>query len=338
MLRFPYLDISGSDGSNLVDRLQADFIGVQITDLEGGESDEALIRLRRSRPYRLPPPKDAPFKVTVGWTKAGALMTGEYRFQRVIYAGDPESGEEMSLVCRAVDDTDALKRFDSEHFDAENGHQTYGDVLRTLAGRAGLGAAIDPEIAKIPLPGGYLLRWKQSVIGLAADIGDELGAIVKPQAGQLTVRLRGSFKTPSGDSLPGVTIQRDPEYAYQADIDGLFGFGSVTTDWFDSSKGRPTEVLKSLSGGLARFALPHLSGSKAYAEAASSAAAQRLQAETATATFECLGNALAVAGAPVRPQGFGPDIDGVNWMAVSVFHDIGPERGWVTTIDCVNAG
>lgn len=331
--RPPYLRISGPGEANLVDRLSRDFVGVRITDLEGGESDELTIRIRRRKPYRLPPAPETPFTVHVGWDATSAAMTGTYLFQRIGYTGDPEAGEEMQLVCRAADFTDALKRVDSEHFDEENGHHTYGDVFRTIAARAGLGAAIDPEIAKIPLAGGYLLRWKQSAIGLATDLSDELGAIVKPQAGKLTVRRQGSFQSPSGESLPPIRVVHDPDYGWQADIEPRYGFKEVSGSWFNSGSGRPVDALKSLGRGAGRLALPHLVGSEALATAMSAAAAQRLEAETATAVFEMPGNAAAVAGAPVKPEGYGPDVDGLSWEAEAVYHEVGPDRGWITTVE-----
>lgn len=333
MNRQPYLEVIGPDGVNLAERFQSEFIGIRITDLAYGEADELLIRFRRQKPYLMPPPVDTEFTARLGWSKEGAVITGTYRYQRTLYQGEPESGQEMALVCRSADFTDALKRVDSEHFDEETGHKTYGDVLRTLAQRAGLDAAIDPELDSLRLPGGYLLRWKQSAIGLAADIGDELGAIVKPQAGKLTVRRSGSFQAPSGSSLPEVRIPFDPNHAFQVDIEPRYGFSEVATGWFDGSKGRTDEMLEHLEGGFARFALPHLGSSQEYAAAASRAAAQKLEAITAAGYFEMMGEPYAVAGASVRPKGFGPDIDAVNWEATAVYHDAGPDRGWITTVE-----
>ncbi|HEX2020263.1 MAG TPA: hypothetical protein VGO17_15115 [Aurantimonas sp.] len=333
MLRTPYIEVTGPDGRNLAERFADEFVGIRVTDLAIGEIDELAIMFRRRKPYLMPPASGTEFRAKLGWTRNEALMLGSFRYERTQYAGDPERGQEMVLICRAADMTDGWKRVDSEHFDEETGHKTYGDVLTTLAERQGLPAAIDEEIARIPLAGGYLLRWKQSAIGMASDIADDLGAIVKLQAGKLTVRRNGSFRSPSGAPLPSVVIPFDPNYAFQVDIEPRYGFSEVSAGWFDSGTGRPVEALKSLGRGFARLALPHLSPSRDFAEAIAGAAAQRLEAETATAYFEMAGNPEAVAGAPVRPDGFGPDIDGVNWEARAVYHDAGPDRGWITTVE-----
>ena len=42
---------------------------------------------------------------------------------------------------------------------------------------------------------------------------------------------------------------------------------------------------------------------------------------------------IAKAGAPARPEGFGPDIDSVNWEISAVYHDASPDRGWTTSIE-----
>ena len=333
MLRKPYIEVNGPDGRNLADRFDAEFIGIHVTDLAIGEVDELTIRFRRKRPYLLPPAPQTKFTVKLGWSASTALMMGTFAYERTQYTGTPETGQEMALVCRAADMTDGWKRVDSEHFDEETGHKTYGDVLKSLADREGVSAAIDKDLEQLPLAGGYLLRWKQSAIGLAADLADDLGAIVKLQAGILTVRKSGSFQSASGIPLPAVRIPFDPNYGFQVDIEPRYGFSEVSSGWFDGGAGRPMDALRSLGKGFARLALPHLAPSQDYAEVAAGAAAQRLEAETATGYFEMAGDATAVGGAPVKPEGFGPDIDSVNWEAKAVYHDAGPDRGWTTTVE-----
>lgn len=133
-------------------------------------------------------------------------------------------------------------------------------------------------------------------------------------------------------------IPHDPNSFFQVDITPRYGFAEVTTPWFDPAFGRSLDTLKALGQGAARFALPHLAGSEALATALS-AAAQHLEAETASGLFQSAGQPYAVAGSQVRPQGFGPDIDNLDWEAVAVVHDIDPEAGgWLTTIETRNAG
>ncbi|RLQ88929.1 hypothetical protein [Notoacmeibacter ruber] len=332
-MRTPEIVITGPDGRNLAERLADLFIGVRISDLAMGEADELQIRFRRQRPYLQPPAADTEFRAAIGW-KGGPLSEfGTFRYQRTLYTGEPESGQEMVLVCRAVEMSDGWKGVDSEHFDEENGHRTYGDVLRTLARREGLPAAIDPAIDALELPGGYLLRWRQSAVGLASEIGEDLGAIVKLQAGKLTVRRRGTSQTPSGSSLPPIVIPFDPNRSFQVDIEPRYGVASVAGGWFDASAGRPKEALAQLGRGSARIGLPHLFGSEQLAAAVAGAAAARMEAETAKAIFEMEGDARAVADAPVRPQGFGPDIDNINWIALACYHEAGPEAGWSTIVE-----
>ncbi|EAU40140.1 phage-related tail protein [Fulvimarina pelagi HTCC2506] len=332
-IRVPFIDVKGPSGVNLAERFGDEFVGVRITDLDGGEADELVIRFRRRKPYLQPPPVDTEFTAALGWDPRGALVTGTYKYQRTQYSGDPEGGQEMNLVCRSADFTDALKRVDTEHFDAETGHRTYGDVLDELARRAGLSTAIDDELRAIPLAGGYLLRWKQSAIGFASDIAEELGAIVKPQAGRLTARRKGSFASPSGSDLPDVRIPFDPNYAWQVDLEPRFGQFEVAAGWFDAGKGRPEETLKALGNGIARFAMPHIAPSIDFAKAAAEGTARRLEAETATGFFQFAGDATAVAGARAVAEGYGPDVDAVNWEIRAVYHEAGPDMGWTTTIE-----
>jgi phage protein D len=333
MLRTPYIEVTGPDGRNLAERFADEFVGIRVTDVAIGEADEVAIMFRRRKPYLLPPEPKTQFTVKLGWTRDQALMMGSFLYERTEYSGNPEQGQEMVLICRAAEMTDAWKRSDSENFDEETGHKTYGDIFRTFAERAGVGVSLDEKIAALPLAGGYMLRWKQSAIGFISDIADDLGAVVKLQAGFLTVRPLHSMKSPSGDQLPFVLISFDPNYAFQVDLEPRYDFGEVAAGWFDPETGRSVEALKRLRLADARLQLPHTAGSQSLAEALAEASSRRVGANRANAYFEMAGNEYAVAGAPVQPEGFGPDIDDIKWVAYAVYHEAGPDRGWITTVE-----
>lgn len=331
-LRRPVLRVVGPGATNLVDRWGSALLGVTITDQAGYESDECTIRMRRRPPYMAPPPKGTPYTVSIGWSDGGLSKTGLYTFQRAQISGSPEEGQEMHLVCRAGDYIDKLKAVGSAHYDAGNGFGTAGKIFRRLAEDAGLEPVIAAEIDAIEIP--YRLRWQQSPADFATSLGDDLGAMVKPQAGKLLVTPRGGGQSGSGQSLPPVHVYFDPSYGFEVDLEPRASFEEVAAPWFDGAAGRIEEESRQTDQQQSRYALPHPYPTKDEAARAAGAAAQELGRWTGTGRFEMAGNAAAVAEAPVIAHGFGPGIDDVDWTASTVTHEIDPENaGWVTTVE-----
>lgn len=332
-LRRPYLSVTGG-GIDYVVRLGERLAGVTLTDLGGYESDEATIRIRGRF---APPARGTEFRVTAGWESSAMSLAGLYSFQRLSRSGDPESGEETHLICRAADFIDKMKMIDSEHFDDENGHTTYGDVIRTLARRVGVPAAIEGGIGSIPLPKvhgkPYLLRYQQSAIDLLTDIGDEIGAVIKPQAGRLVVRPRGSGQSVSGGALGTITLIFDRNYEYSVDIEPRNEFQKVIGGWFDPAKGRRVEEETSTRFQASRIAMPHPRASKEAAERVARALAQETGRYTGTGSFQSAGLPGAKAEMPVRCVGYGPGIDDIDWISSQVTHEIVPNVGWTTTVE-----
>lgn len=330
IVRKPILRVYGPSGLDIVPKLGPTLLGVHITDQPGYESDECTIRVARKPPFMPPPAKGTRYRVEAMWEKTGPSFVGIYEVQRVHFGGDPESGEEMEIVCRAGDFADKLKAVDSEHFDEENGHHTAGDIFRTVAGQAGLAAVVSPAIDNIPIP--YRLRWQQSRIDFLTDLGDDVGALVKPQGGKLVVTERGSGASGSGKPLHPIVIVRDPSYSYDVDIEPRSDFHEVSVPFFDEGSGRIRTAKKEKGADGARLALPHPYPSEAEAKKAAEAAGQEAARYVGTGTFEMAGNPDAYAGAPVTCRGFGAGIDDVDWVAAGVEHEISPES-WVTSVE-----
>lgn len=327
-VRQPFLSISGAGGTNLVPQWGGAFLGVTITDQAGYESDEAVIRFRA--PPFISPPKNAPFTIRAGWSKNALAMTGLYRFSRLSMGGDPEDGEVVEVICRAADFIDKMKQAGSKHYDSENGFGTAGKIFKALAAEAGVPAIISPEIEQLEIP--YRLRWKQSPLDFATDLADEVGAVMKPQAGRLLVMARGAGLSGSGKSLPPIHIAHDPSYGWNVELEERNAHSEIEGAWFDAKKGKfaPEKAALGAAGGLASVLHPF--ASKVEAKRGAASVGQQLQRYTGTGSFEGPGLPHAVAGAPVFPTGFGP-ADAIAWEASAVTHEIHPDDGWLTIVE-----
>lgn len=331
IVRKPILKVIGPTGRNLVSRWRDQLLGVSITDQEGYESDECVIRLVGNPPYDRPPPLKTKYTILVGYANDGLTTMGSYEYQTYRKLGSPDEGNEMHIVCRAADFVDKMKNADSAHFDEENGFGTAGKIFEHLAKQAGTSANIDPEIAKIKIP--YRLQHRQSAIDFATDLADGIGGIVKPQMGRLVVRKRGAGKSPSGGSLPTLNIPFNPSYGYEVELEPRPGYKQVDAQHLDPKKGRPKEQKKETNMPAARLALMHPYASEGEAKTAAAASAAEHARFTGTGSFEMAGTAIAVGGAPAKCSGFGADIDGVKWEVATASHEISPEEGWITSVE-----
>lgn len=328
-VRKPIVMVTGPSGRDLIPFWGTTLLGITITDQAGYESDEAVLRF--TAPPFAPPAKGTRYSVSAGWARNALAMTGTYSVSRVRFSGDPEQGEIMEVVCRAADFIDKMKATGSKHYDTANGFGTAGKIFRALAAEAGVPAIVASEVDGVEIP--YRLRWNQSPLDFASDLADEVGAIVKPQAGKLVVLARGGGKSGSGKGLPDIAIRHDPTYAWDVEIEERSSVESAEMAWFDAKAGRLKNEKAATGRKGGRSTGMHPQSSSTEAKKGAAARAQQLSRFTGTGSFEGPGRPEAVAGAPVTCSGFGAAIDGIKWEASGITHEIEPEGGWITTIE-----
>ena len=331
-VRRPFISIFGPSGTDIVPGLGPAFLGITITDQEGHESDGCTIRMADKAPWNRPPAKGTKYRVKAGFRDGGGTIGGIYSVETFRKSGDPEEGKTFELVCRAADFLDKMKSADSRHYDKENGFGTAGKIFDQLAADAGVSARIDPAIAKIEIP--YRLRWKQAAIDFAADLADELGAVMKPQNGMLVVRARGAGTSVSGSGLPPCPIRCDQAYTYDFDIDPRPQHKEISGPWMDIKTGRLKAALETTAAEFSRAAMVHPLASEAEAKRAALAAGKALNQASGSGSVEIQGTALAQAGAPAPLTGFGPGVDDLRWEIEGATHEVSAgDDGWVTDVD-----
>lgn len=331
MIRRPILEVIGPSGEDLVSRWGAALLGVTVTDNAGHESDECVIKVAWTGVWASLPAKGAQYVVSAGWAGEGVSTLGVYTVQRWSRKGEPGDGEHIEIRCRAADFIDKMKSVGNRHYDEENGGGTAGAIFQSLAQDAGVEAVVDPEVAAVAIP--YRLRWGQSAIDFATELADDVGAVVKPQAGKLVVTRRGAGASGSGLELPPIVIRYDANYAYEASDEPREDYQSVTAPYFDSELGRALlEAFESTSPSSVA-GLVHPAPTKDEARRQASAASDAHARASATGSFEAPGDAAALAGAPVICEGFGEGIDEVDWRAATVTHEITPDVGWIMTVE-----
>jgi len=330
MISKPFVIVAGPKTSNLVPLWGSKLLSVAIVDQAGYESDEAILTF--SAPPFSPPPKGTKYTISAGMLPGAAAQFGTFTVSRTAFGGSPEDGETMEVHCRSADFIDNMKASGSKHYDKEGGFGTAGKIFQDLAAEAGVSALVSSAIENIEIP--YRLRWNQSVLDFATELADEVGAIVKPQAGKLVVLERGKGQSGSGKDLPPILIVRRRGYAWDVDIEERPAHEKAETSWYDDKTGRLQRETESFGCAGGPISPLHLTPSKTEAKKTAGAVASALTRWTGTGSFEIRGDPFAVAGAPVTLAGFGSTIEGINWIASVVTHTIDPEGGgWTTMVE-----
>lgn len=325
------VEVRNTGGTDILSRLAGRWKSVKVSEHDGGTSDAARVTLV-GPPDDVPlPAQDAEFDVLMGWEGgSGLVLQGRYKFQKTRLTGSPEHGEATELEFRSADFVDALKRSGREHYD----DTTFGDMVKKLAAKAGLTPEVDPDLAGVKL--GYRVRWDQSLIDFATELGGELGATVKPSGGKLIATKRGGGKSATGRDLETIQIRRRQGYGYAIELDPRSDAGSIAAPWQDEKSGerKLTKVSTGRKGPLR--ILPHPSRTEAEAKIAAEAEAYEGQNRTGSGWFGSPGLPRARAGAPVVASGYGQLVDG-SWKAESLEKTVTPKGGFGTIVN-VTAG
>ncbi|MEZ5782050.1 MAG: hypothetical protein R3D70_10540 [Rhizobiaceae bacterium] len=329
MARKPIVQIMTPSGADLVGRLGSNLAGVTIVDQAGGESDTMDIRVRVPMPAPAGPAKGTKYAPLIGWDPAGMRPAGIYTVQTTSLGGDPDSGYEMTISCRAADFVDKLKEVDSEHFD----EMTAGDIFARIAARAGTTAVVDPELASIKLP--YRLRWKEPAGEFAETLAQEIGGTMKIAGDRMAVLKRGASRSASGAVLPRIRIDFASCHRFSVSIEERGRFAEADGGWFDFQDGiEKLEIGKGL-GTASRMLPVHIFSTQPQAKLAADASGHEEGRKSISGSFDMAGNLDATAEAPVICTGFGADIDGASMVAACVTHEItfDDDGGWITTVE-----
>ena len=331
--RTPYLQVLGSGSEDMLKTWGSRLIGVKLIDRTQDVSDEAIFMFTDKTPYMPVPNDGAPFTVRLGWSQQSVVIVGVYTFQRTHLFGAPKRGRQIHFICRSANFIQYLKAVDSQHFGEDNGHKTLDDVFQSIFRSSGQGVKVHPEIGKLPIPGGYMLRWNQSAIDVATELAEQSGAHVKVQGDKVLILKDYAKQSVSGKPLPTIMLKYDENYEYDVELEPRFQFQKVSASYLNTDEGRLESESKTEGAGKDADALPHPFASKDAAQRAAEAEAQRWAANAGTGMFTSHGLPEAVSDAPVKCQGYRPEIDGAEWISTTVTHDVIPDVGWNTTVE-----
>lgn len=332
-MRKPIVRIIGQSGANLFSTWSGQgLIRVSFLDNDGGEADEIEFEFSIAPPFPDSPAEGTKYRFLYGWAEHSLRDAGLFTYQSDRLGNDPESGYTMTIIARSSDFVDAEKEESSEHFD----NMTAGDILRKIAAHSGKSAIVHPDIDGIKLP--YRLRWRQGRSAFAQDLAAELGGTVKYANNTLLVPLRNSGQTASGSELPTIVIPFKDDQAFEISSEAKGKFKDSATGWFDPVSGIE-KLFEGVSiGSASRYFSLHPARSEAEAELAGKAEIGEQARSSISGSFTTDGQVDAMAGAPVKLDGYGTSRDAADLVASSIQHEMTFDEsgGWIMTVEVAN--
>lgn len=313
---------AGAKGVDFTPKVRPRLISLSVTEKRGGEADQLELVLDDTDGKLKLPRKGAVIALSLGWARGtgvtvGLVDKGRFKVDDVEWSHAPD---QVSIRARSADLTADFK------VRREQGYRdtTLGAIAREVAGRAGLEAKVDGDLADIPVP--VLAQHHTSDMQLLRRLGREHDAVATVKAGKLILSPIGKGASASGAALPAITLRPAdvaPGSRYR-EVDRAADAG-VEARWHDSDAGERRTVTAG-GGGDAKGKprrLRRVYHSEADASAAAKAEASR--AARAEAEFEC---ALPLGRPDIAPEqavtlaGFKDAADARKWLIAEATHTL----------------
>ena len=300
-------------------------VTASVRDEKGQTSDTCSFKLDDANNALEVPAKGAMLNVLAGYRGGGLVDKGTFKLEQPEITGG-DDGEFIILTGKGGDLKKKLKGDGAESYEKK----TFGEIVRSVAGKAGLQAVVDPDLDKIKFE--YKARASQSEIDFLTRLADEVGGIVKPAGNKLIVAKRGKGTSASGQPLPPVILMRSEAESWRFKPDGRTQYKRIGAHWIDQKTGkRKTEWVETGLKGTDHI-LREVAQDQARAKQAAESEKQRLNNATGEGSVTLAGLESASAGADVITIGFRPECNG-GWRCSAVQDDWDKNSGWRTTVE-----
>lgn len=245
---------NGTDATaKIADRL----ISLELVDEDGLQSDRMQMVLDDRDSLIEFPSMDAELEVALGFKGSPLTVIGRYAIDGVSGDGGRQT---MTINAKAVDMKSDARAPRTRAWQGK----TLSDIVKTIAGEAGLNAVIGESIASTAWD--YLAQTAESNLHFLTRICAPLDATAKPAGGALLVQKRGEGKTAAGDKISVVSLSKARLSRWRWELGSREQYACVEAEWGDLDGGEQRKV--TIGSGKPKRKLRHIYPTEAEARRA----------------------------------------------------------------------
>ncbi|QVV61133.1 phage late control D family protein [Leclercia sp. Colony189] len=333
------------EGKDLTTALDKRLMSVMLTDNRGFEADQLDLELDDADGQIVLPRRGAVIQFALGWEGQPLFPKGAFTVDEIEHSGAPDR---LTIRARSADfrATLNIRREKSWH------QTTVGDVIREIATRHNLKMALGQDLSGLSLD--HLDQTNESDASFMMKLARQYGAIASVKSGNLLFIRQGQGRTASGKPLPIVTITRKEGDGHRFTLADRGAYTGVIASWLHTREPKKKEMTKvkrrrkatkpkepeAKSGDYLVgtdenvLVLNRTYANRANAERAAKMQWERLQRGVASFSLQLAeGRADLYTEMPVKVSGFKQPIDDAEWTITTLTHTIGPDSGFVTSIE-----
>ncbi|CAE6841965.1 hypothetical protein R69746_06968 [Paraburkholderia aspalathi] len=312
------------DGRDLSRLIAPSLISLTLSESRAEEADTLDIVLDDSKDTFAIPKRGSKIKVSIGWVGKPVVDKGTFTVNEVEHSGAPDI---ITIRARSASMTDAMheRREQSWH------RLTIGVIVRTIAGRNSLKAAVGETIAAILID--HIDQTHESDMSFLTRLAKRYDAVMNVKDQNLLFMPIGTGKTVSGRPLDVLTITRASGDQHRYHISQRESYTAVRAHYHSNAKGKRKSVVVGGDNNKNVKVLPEDYATETEARAAAEAEFARTQRGQATLDYAlALGQPELFPEMPVTVSGFKPEINETPWLVKKATHTIG-EGGFTTALE-----
>ncbi|MDR5775928.1 MULTISPECIES: phage late control D family protein, partial [unclassified Caballeronia] len=313
------------DGRDLSRQIAPKLISLTLSESRAEESDTLDLVIDDSKNTFAIPKRGANIRVAIGWVGESLVDKGVFTVDEIEHSGAPDI---ITIRARSASMTHAMheRREQSWH------GQTLGAIVRTIASRHSLKAAVSEVLASVAIA--HIDQTHESDMSFLTRLARRFDAVMNVKDLHLLFMPIGTGKTASGRALAEVTLTRKDGDSHRYHVAQRESYSAVRAHWHSNGAGKRRSVVIGGENNRNVKVLPEDYASEPEARAAAKAEYARVQRSQATMDYTLArGRAEVFPELPVTIKGFKPEIDDTPWLVKRVVHTLTGDAGFATSIE-----
>lgn len=297
------------DGDDITSILSKCLLSLSITDEAGLKSDKLSFEIDNHDYMIVEPKTGVTIKVALGFKETGLIEMGQYIVDEI---SGTEFPARLKIDATAANMRSGIRSLKTRNWD----NVTLADIVAKISNEHGLKPAVGKNIKSIFFK--YIAQTSESDLNFLTRIAKDLDAMAKPAGGALIFIKRGEGKTPSGEKIPVIVIEKENMKSCEWKKPGRTQFKSVVAEYTQRKTGKVGKI--KMGTGEPVEVLRHRYASKQSATRAAETKLSKSKREGSSMSIDLAGfHAELVAEGRVDVRGIAPNLIGV-WSIKRVEH------------------